>query len=544
MTNLEVAQAAKMCVIAKVADQAGLQEDDYEALGRYKGKLTFEGVNKLVEKKGRGKLVLVTAITPTPAGEGKTTVTVGLTQGLNKIGVRAVSATREPALGPIFGNKGGACGGGYSQVVPMEDINLFFTGDFPAITAAHNLLSALLDAHLHHGNALEIDPRVLRWPRAVDMNDRALREIVTGLGGKTNGPTREGGFVITPASEVMAILCLSRNLKDLKERLGNIVIGVGFDRKPRFCRDLKAAGAMTALLRDAMRPNLAQNIENGLALIHGGPFGNIAHGCSSIISTECGLGLADYVVTEAGFASDLGAEKFLNIVCPRLGRGPDAIVLVTTVKAIELHGKGELVVGMDNLKRHLKHLRNYGPPLVVTVNQFSGDSVEQLNSILKLSAEMGVTATISDPFSAGGDGCREVATAVVNACETSSSFKPLYESGDSIEEKLHQICTKAYGGTGVRITAAARKDLDWIERNGFGELSVCVAKTQYSLSDDATLVNAPEDFTITVREFRLSAGAGFVIAICGDILLMPGLTKTPSANLIDVDVNGKIVGLF
>jgi formate--tetrahydrofolate ligase len=544
MTNLEVAQSATLLPIEEVATNAGLASAEFEPIGRYKGKLTLEGVNRLTAPGKKAKLILVTAVTPTLGGEGKTTVTIGLTQGLGKIGKRAVSGTREPALGPIFGNKGGACGGGYSQVVPMEEINLFFNGDFPAISAAHNLLSAMLDAHLHHGNSLGIDSRVSLWPRTVDMNDRALREMVIGLGGRTNGPTRESGFVITPASEVMAILCLSRSIQDLKERLGSIVIGIGFDRRPKFARDLGAVGAMTALLKDAIRPNIVQNLENGLALVHGGPFANIAHGCSSILSTECGLGLADYFVTEAGFASDLGAEKFMDILCPRLGLGPDAIVLVATVKALELHGQGDLQVGIENLKRHIKHLRHYGPPIVVAINRFASDTEEALNAIRRASDAIGVPVEPADPFLSGGAGCTALAEIVSTAAELPSTFTPLYDSSQSVEEKLQAICSKAYGGIGVEISPHAERELNWLKKNGFGNLPICVAKTQYSLSDDPTLLNAPEIFSLHVRDFRLSAGAGFIVAICGDILLMPGLGKDPAAKQIDVDGSGKIVGLF
>jgi formate--tetrahydrofolate ligase len=544
MTNLEIAQAAKLKKIDDVALRGGLREDDFEPIGRFKGKLSTAGIARLTRNASNGKLVLVTAITPTLAGEGKTTVTVGLTQGLNRIGRDATSGTREPALGPIFGTKGGACGGGYSQVVPMEDINLFFNGDFPAISAAHNLLSAMLDAHLHNGNQLEMDPTVSYWPRTVDMNDRALRQIVAGLGGRANGPARENGFVITPASEVMAILCLSRSLEDLKERLGNILIGVGFDRKPRFARQLQAHGAMTALLRDAIRPNIVQNLEQTLALVHGGPFANIAHGCSSLLSTECGLGLGGVFVTEAGFASDLGAEKFLNIVCPRLGRGPDAIVLVATVKALELHGAGNLELGFRNLERHLGHLRSYGPPVVVAINRFGSDSEESLALLKKLCGEVGVQVEVADPFSLGGKGCEEIATLVSSLVDQPSEFKPLYSESDSLEDKLSTLCNKVYGGSGVEFSASAKRELQWLEKNGFGALPVCVAKTQYSLSDNPALTNAPRDFRITVRELKVSAGAGFIVAICGDVMLMPGLGREPAAKAIDIDSSGKIVGLF
>ena len=543
MTNLDVAQGAVLRPITEVAQSAGLNESDYEALGKFKGKLTLSGITRLTANRP-GKLVLVTAITPTLSGEGKTTVTIGLTQGLKKLGKTSISATREPALGPIFGNKGGACGGGYSQVLPMEDINLFFNGDFPAIAAAHNLLSAMLDAHLHHGNALEIDPQETWWPRTVDMNDRALREIVTGLGGRTNGPLQDAGFVITPASEIMAILCLSRSLAELKERLGNIVVGIGLDKKPRTARDLRANGAMAVLLRDALRPNIVQTVEGGLALVHGGPFANIAHGCSSVIATECALGLADYTVTEAGFASDLGAEKFCDIVCSILGRGPDAIVLVATIKALQNHGDCDMTTGFANLVRHLHHLQSYGPPVIVAINRFASDLDEDHELVHKLCAQAGVPSSSCDPFSGGGEACRDLARVVLQHTQPESTFQPLYELHDSLELKLEQIVQKAYGGAGVLLSPGAAKNLRWLVKNGFGQLPVCVAKTQYSLSDDATRTNAPEGFKITVRELRLSAGAGFIVAVCGDIMLMPGLGKTPAALEIDIDEEGRIIGLF
>jgi formate--tetrahydrofolate ligase len=543
MTNLEIAQSASLRPISEVARSGGLKDHEFESTGTFKGKLTHAGIQRLTRGQP-GKLILVTAMTPTLRGEGKTTVTIGLTQGLVRVGKRAISATREPALGPIFGAKGGACGGGYSQVLPMEDINLFFNGDFPAIAAAHNLLSALLDAHLHNGNSLGIDAQEPRWPRTVDMNDRALRSIVSGLGGRTNGPVREGGFVITPASEIMAILCLSRSLSELKNRLGDIVVGVGYDRKPRTARDLGAAGAMTALLRDAIRPNIVQTIEGGLALVHGGPFANIAHGCSSIIATECGLGLAEFAVTEAGFASDLGAEKFCDIVCPRLGRGPDAIVLVATIKALRSHGEGDLAAGFENLARHVHHLRQYGPPVVVAINRFADDADEDHETARRLCDVLGVPVESCDPFSQGGAGCEALARVVADLAAETSEFLPLYEGAETLEEKLNHVVRKAYGGTSAVLSATAAKDQAWLQKNGFGHLPVCVAKTQYSLSDDATRINAPKDFTITVRELKLSAGAGFIVAVCGDILLMPGLGKSPAALEIDVDDDGRIVGLF
>lgn len=530
--------------IAEVAASAGLSSTDYEPLGHYKAKFTGDGVRRLTDKGKDGKLILVTAMSPTPAGEGKTTVTVGLSQGLNRIGRKAIPAIREPALGPIFGIKGGACGGGYSQVLPMEDINLFFTGDFPAITAAHNLLSALFDAHLQNGNELGIDMRSPMWPRTMDNNDRSLREIVVGLGGRSNGVVRQDGFVITPASEIMAILCLSQNFADLKERLGNIVVGVTTDRKPIYARDLKAVGAMAALLRTAIRPNLVQTMEGGPALVHGGPFGNIAHGCSSIIGTKTALGMAEFTCTEAGFGSDLGAEKFMDIVCPRLGRGPDAIVLVATIRSCMHHGGGDLKKGSANLLRHVRHMSSYGPPLIVAVNRRAEDCPEEHEELIGILNAEGVQAVSADPWNGGGPGCEKLAAEVAELAYKPSTFAPLYTPEMSAYEKLTTVVQRCYGGSGVVLSEKAKKDLAWIEKNGFGNLPVCVAKTQYSVSDDATKLNAPEDFQINVREIRLSAGAGFLVAVSGEIMLMPGLGKTPAAFNIDVDEDGKITGLF
>ena len=543
MTNLDIAQNAVLRPITDVAHDLGLSNADFEPLGHYKGKLTQEAVSRLSEN-GTGKLILVTAISPTPAGEGKTTVTVGLAQGLQKIGKKAIPATREPALGPIFGVKGGACGGGYSQVLPMEDINLFFTGDFPAIAAAHNLLSAMLDAHLHNGNELDIDTRGTLWPRTVDMNDRALRDIIVGLGGRNNGVMREDGFVITPASEIMAILCLSTSLSDLKRRLGSIVVGQNRRKQPVTASELRANGAMAALLVSAIRPNIVQTMEGGPAIVHGGPFGNIAHGCSSIVATKCSLGLADYTVTEAGFGSDLGAEKFLNIVCPRLGRGPDAIVLVATIRALQHHGGGDLSIGVGNLKQHIRHLQSYGPPVVVAINRRAEDAMDDHSQLISMCAEIGVKAVTCNPWGGGGTGCEDLANLVVEIADQPSEFHSIYSSEDSAEDKLRAIVKKVYGGENVEVSDKARKNLEWFRKNGFGDLPVCVAKTQYSVSDDPTLLNEPKGFNLHVREVRLSAGAGFLVAICGEIMLMPGLGKTPTAFLIDVDDNGKISGLF
>lgn len=543
LSNLDIAQAATLLDIREVAAQAGLLESDFEPLGRHKAKLTVSGIERL-RARPRGKLVLVTAITPTPPGEGKTTTTVGLTQGLNQTGRKAVAALREPALGPVLGNKGGACGGGYSQVVPMEDINLFFTGDFPAISAAHNLLSALVDAHIQHGNALGIDVRQPMWPRTVDMGDRALRSILVGMGGTANGFIREDGFVITPASEVMAILCLAQDLADLKTRLGNIVVGQTRARVPVTCREIGANGAMAALLRDAIRPNLVQTLEGGPAFVHGGPFANIAHGCSSIVATECGMGLAEYTITEAGFASDLGAEKFLDIVCPRLGQGPDAIVLVATVRALKHHGDGDLTVGLANLERHIRHLQTYGPAVIVSINQFFDDLSEEHQTIRDHCAPLSIPVVLANPWGTGGPGCTELAEAVALACETPAEFQSLYPDHASFEAKLGAIVSSAYGAVGFTLSDDAKKRLEWARKHGFGELPICVAKTQMSLSADPALRNAPEGFSVHIRDIKLSAGAGFLVAIAGEIMLMPGMGKTPAAFRIDVDEQGRIQGLF
>lgn len=544
MDNLSIAQAATLRPITEIAHQAGLSESDYEPLGRFKAKLSWEGVRRLQAQSAAGKLVLVTALTPTQFGEGKTTVTVGLTQGLNHIGRRAIPALREPALGPVLGNKGGACGGGYSQVLPMEDINLFFTGDLPAITAAHNLLSALLDAHLHHGNALDIDPRFPTWPRAVDLPDRALRQIVVALGGTANGYVREDGFVITPASEVMAILCLSRSLEELHARLGRIVAAVTRGRKPITAQDLQADGAMSALLRDALRPNLVQTLEGGPALVHGGPFANIAHGTSTLVSMESALGMAEFAIVEAGFASDLGAEKFMHIVAPELGRGPDAVVLVVTVRAVRHHGGGDLVAGFENVRRHLGHLRQYGRPVVVAINQFGNDSPEDLAEIEALCVAEGVAVARANGFAEGGAGCAELARRVAEAAETPSTFSPLITPEMTVEQKLETIVTRVYGGDGFTLAEPAQRRLDWVRKHGLGEPPVCVAKTQYSLADDPAKGAAPQGFRLNVREIRPCVGAGFVVAVAGEIMLMPGLGKTPGAHQIRLDERGQIQGMF
>lgn len=543
MTNLEIAQSVKLRRIAEIAEECGLSETDCEPLGNYKGKLTYEGMDRLRSQQ-HGNLILVTALTPTPAGEGKTTTCVGLAQALNRAGRRAVPALREPALGPVFGIKGGAAGGGYSQVLPMEDINLFFTGDFPAICAAHNLLSAMIDASIMHGNPHGLDVRNISWPRTIDMNDRALRSIVVGLGGLSNGYPRQDGFVVAPASEVMAVLCLSKSIDELKSRLGNIIVGLTPDKRAVTARDLNASGAMAALLRDAIRPNLVQTMEGGPAFVHGGPFGNIAHGCSSVIATQCALGLADYVVTEAGFGADLGAEKFMNIVTHELGRSPNAIVLVVTVRALEHHGDGDIAAGFDNVRRHISHLQMYEVPMTVAINEFHTDSKEQHERISDLCQSLGVSCVTSSPWLKGGDGCVDLAEQVVDLCTRPCVFKRLYEPTDTEEAKLNSIVKHAYGGEGVEISAAAAKHMAWAESNGFPDLPICVAKTQYSLSADPKLKGAPKGFKIKLRDVTLSAGAGFLVAHAGDILLMPGLGRSAAAERIDIDGTGKISGLF
>lgn len=542
MNNLEIAQKAKLLPIDRIAHGAGLTDEDFEPLGRYKAKLSQPAISRLTSSEKKGKLILVTAVNPTPAGEGKTTVSIGLAQGLNRIGKKAMPALREPALGPVFGVKGGACGGGYSQVLPMEDINLFFTGDFPAITAAHGLLAAMLDASMHFDNANQIDQRKVWWPRAVDMIDRGLRDIVIGLG-DGNGPVRSDRFVITPASEVMATLCLATSLGDLKARLSRIIVGLRADNSPVTAGDLGATGAMAALLRDAIRPNLVQTMEGGAALLHGGPFGNVAHGCSSVLGTQCGLGLADYLVTEGGFGSDLGGEKFLNIVCPALGRHPDAIVLVATVRALRYHGSGDLIAGCENLGQHIRHLTSYGPPVIVTVNRFADDTEEDIEAVCAYARSQGVLAIESNPWMCGGTGCEGLAELVATEAEKPSTFTNVYERTDDLVTKLTKLVQKVYGGRGVVLEKGAASRLRWAEAHGLADLPVCVAKTQMSLSDDASRIGAPKDFDLHVRELRISAGAGFLVAVSGDIMLMPGMGKTPAALRIDVDDQGVIHGL-
>ncbi len=553
LSDIEIAQGAKMLPIKEVAASLNISEDDLEFYGKYKAKLSEELIDRSKDKKD-GKLILVTAINPTPAGEGKTTTSVGLGQAMSLIGKKAIIALREPSLGPVFGIKGGAAGGGYAQVVPMEDINLHFTGDMHAITAANNLLCALLDNHLQQGNLLGIDQRRILFKRCLDMNDRALRYVNVGLGGKINGVPREDGFQITVASEVMAILCLCSDITDLKRRLGNILVAYTYSGQPVFARDLKAEGAMAALLKDAIKPNLVQTLENTPAIMHGGPFANIAHGCNSVRATKLALKLADYCITEAGFGSDLGAEKFLDIKCRLAGLNPSAIVIVATVRALKYNGgvlkadlKAEnveaLKKGIVNLGAHIENMKKYGVPVVVAINRFGDDSDAELKFIADYCENLGADFALSEVFAKGGEGGKELAQKVVEACEKPSNFAPIYDSDLSIKEKITAIATTIYGADGVNFTAAAEKNIAEIEELSKG-MPVCIAKTQYSLSDDEKALGRPSGFTITVREVKISAGAGFVVALTGSIMTMPGLPKAPAANNIDVDTDGKIIGLF
>lgn len=554
LTDIEIAQAVKMKPVAEIAKTAGISDGYLEQYGKYKAKIDLAQLNDTARKDG--KLILVTAINPTPAGEGKTTTTIGLADGLRKIGKHAVVALREPSLGPVFGIKGGAAGGGYAQVVPMEDINLHFTGDFHAIGAANNLLAAMLDNHIYQGNALQIDPRRITWKRCVDMNDRQLRFITDGLGGRVNGVPREDGYDITVASEVMAILCLSSSITDLKERLAKIIVGYTYDEKPVTAGDLHAQGAMAALLKDALKPNLVQTLEGTPALVHGGPFANIAHGCNSVIATKMAMKLGDYAVTEAGFGADLGAEKFLDIKCRMAGLTPSAVVIVATIRALKMHGglaKTELNTenlvaleqGIPNLLRHVSNLKNvYGLPSVVAINRFPTDTEAEISLLMEKCEKLGVRVVLSEVWAKGGDGGIALAEEVVKLCEAENRFRFCYASENSLVEKMNAVVTKIYGGDGVTLTSQAAKQIAQLESLGFGSYPVCMAKTQYSFSDDATKLGAPEHFTITVRNVRVSAGAGFVVALTGDIMTMPGLPKSPAAERIDVDENGIIRGLF
>lgn len=553
LSDIQISQKAKILPIDQVAGKIGLQRDDLEFYGKYKAKIGYETCEKLKNNKN-GKLVLVTAINPTPAGEGKTTVSVGLGQAFYKINKKSVLALREPSLGPVFGIKGGAAGGGYSQVVPMEDINLHFTGDMHAITSANNLLCALIDNHIQQGNDVNIDPRTIVFKRCLDMNDRALRNIIVGLGGSVNGVPREDGFIITVASEIMAILCLAEDLDDLKDRFSKILIGYTYDKKPVFAGDLNAQGAMTALMKDAINPNLVQTLENTPALIHGGPFANIAHGCNSVKATKLALQLGEYVVTEAGFGSDLGAEKFFDIKCRCAGISPDCVVLVATVRALKYNGgvdKNDLLrenvdavkKGVVNLKKHINNMQKYGVPVVVAINKFESDSDEELNVIKKCCEQANCEFELAEVFAKGGKGGVELAKKVVKLCEEPKNFKLLYEDKLTLKEKMEKIAKEIYGASGVTYSAKAKKQLDSFVSMGYDNLPVCVAKTQYSLSTDPKALGCPENFVVPVNEVRLAAGAGFVIMLTGSIMTMPGLSKKPSALSIDV-VDGKIMGLF
>lgn len=554
LTDIEIAQQCKLRPIAQVARQLGILEEETEPYGRYKAKLNDRLFERLNEKKD-GKLILVTAINPTPAGEGKTTTTAGLGQAMAKIGKNAIIALREPSLGPVFGVKGGAAGGGYAQVLPMEDINLHFTGDMHAITSANNLLCAMLDNHLQQGNDLKIDQRRILIKRCLDMNDRSLRNVIVGLGGKVNGVPREDGFIITVASEVMAILCLANDIEDLKKRLGDILVAYTAEGNPVFARDLNAQGAMAALLKDAIMPNLVQTLEGTPAIMHGGPFANIAHGCNSVRATRLALKLADYCITEAGFGSDLGAEKFLDIKCRYAGIKPSAIVVVATCRALKYNGgvpKAELKnenmdaleKGIVNLGVHIDNMRSYGVPVVVAINRFDTDTNAELSLIERYCKEKGADFALSEVFAKGGEGGMELAQKVCAAAERPSAFKPCYPLDIPLKEKINAVATKIYGARGVNYTAPAEKAIKEAEALGAGTLPVCIAKTQYSLSDDTSLLGRPEDFNITVRDVRLSNGAGFVVVFTGDIMTMPGLPKAPAAQKIDVNENGVISGLF
>ena len=555
LSDIEIAQACKMKPITEIAKKAGVGDEYLEQYGKYKAKVDLSLLKNTPERNGH--LILVTAITPTPAGEGKTTTTIGLSDGLSRIGKNVVVALREPSLGPVFGVKGGAAGGGYAQVVPMEDINLHFTGDFHAIGAANNLLAAMLDNHIQQGNTLGIDPRKITWKRCVDMNDRQLRFVVDGLGGKANGMPREDGFDITVASEIMAVLCLSSSIADLKERLGRIIVGYTYDDKPVTCAQLKAQGAMAALLKDALKPNLVQTLEGTPAFVHGGPFANIAHGCNSVTATKLAMRLGDYAVTEAGFGADLGAEKFLDIKCRMAGLTPSAVVVVATIRALKMHGglaKTELASenldalekGIPNLLRHVSNIKNvYGLPCVVAVNRFPTDTDKEVDFIIEKCRALGVNVVLSTVWAEGGKGGEALAREVVRLCEEETPhFTFSYEDDLSIAEKIESVVRKVYGGRGINILPAAKKQIEQLTAIGCGKMPVCIAKTQYSFSDDPTKLGAPEDFDVTIKQVKVSAGAGFIVVLTGDIMTMPGLPRVPAAERIDVDDDGVISGLF
>ncbi len=555
LSDIEIAQQAKMQKITDVAAKLGISEDDIELYGKYKAKLSYDLIRRVKDKKD-GKLILVTAITPTPAGEGKSTTTVGLAQGLAKLGKKVIVALREPSLGPCMGIKGGAAGGGYSQVVPMEDINLHFTGDFHAITSAHMLLAAMLDNHIQQGNALNIDPRRIAWKRVVDMNDRELRNIVVGLGGKAHGVPRQDGFDITVASEVMAILCLASSLHDLKERLAKIIVAYDYNGNPVTAGQIKAHGAMAALLKDAVKPNLVQTLENVPAIIHGGPFANIAHGCNSVMATQTGMKLADYTITEAGFGADLGAEKFFDIKCRYAGLKPDATVIVATVRALKMHGgvpKTDLKTpnveavkkGLVNLEKHIENVKKFGVPCVVAINIFAQDTAEELEAVREHCAKHGVNVALSDVFAKGGEGGIDLAKEVIALADSGESkFAPIYPLDMSLKGKIETIAKEIYGADGVNYTKEADKALKEFEELGYGNLPICMAKTQYSFSDDPALLGRPSGFKITIRNCRIAAGAGFIVVLTGDVMTMPGLPKVPAAEKIDVTDEGVISGLF
>lgn len=555
-TDIEIAQESAMQPVAEIAEKLGMSSDDIELYGKYKAKLSEDYIESL-EDRPEGKLILVTAINPTPAGEGKTTVTVGLGEAMPKIGENAIIALREPSMGPVMGIKGGAAGGGYAQVVPMEDINLHFTGDMHAITAANNLLSAAIDNHIHQGNKLMIDLRQITWKRCLDMNDRALREVIIGLGGKINGFPRQDGFNITVASEIMAILCLAKNIDDLRDRIGRIVIGYNLSGEPVTAKQLEVEGAMTLLLHDAIKPNLVQTLENTPCLMHGGPFANIAHGCNSIRATRAGLKLADYCITEAGFGSDLGAEKFFDIKCRFAGLNPDCVVLVATVKALKYNSgqvKGDalkhenleaLSLGINNLGKHIENMRKYGVPVVVAINRFDTDTDAELGFIENYCSEKNVKCSMCEVFAKGGEGGKDLAMKVVETIKSEpSEFKPIYNVNLPIKEKIETIAKEIYGANGVTYTAGANRQILNLTKLGFDKMPVCMAKTQYSLSDDPSLLGRPSWFDITIREVSVSSGAGFIVALTGAVMTMPGLPKVPAANNMDIDRNGTIVGLF
>lgn len=555
LSDIEIANSVQMKPITDIAAELGLTEDDISLYGKYKAKIDSNQLEQLKDKED-GKLILVTAISPTPAGEGKTTTSVGLVDALSAIGEKAVIALREPSLGPVFGIKGGAAGGGYAQVVPMEDINLHFTGDFHAIGIANNLLAALIDNHIHHGNELGIDSRRITWKRVVDMNDRQLRHIVDGLQGKTNGVPREDGFDITVASEIMAILCLSENILDLKERLDRIIIGYNYQGQPVTAKDLKAGGAMAAVLKDAIHPNLVQTLEHTPAIIHGGPFANIAHGCNSVLATKLALKYADYVVTEAGFGADLGAEKFIDIKCRMAGLKPAAVVLVATIRALKMHGgvaKADLATenvqavidGLPNLDKHLANIQEvYGLPVVVAINKFPLDTEAELEAVYESCKKRHVDVVISDVWAHGGASGRDLAEKVIQLAQEENHFSYVYDEEDSIETKLTKIVTKVYGGKGISLTPAAKRELKELEALGFSNYPICMAKTQYSFSDDAKKMGAPKDFTVKISNLKVAAGAGFIVALTGTIMTMPGLPKAPASEKIDIDAHGNITGLF